>query len=70
MRHANGDVVAFLDDDAATGPGWLRSLTGLAIHALPQARVIANGYDRGERGVRKTGMRHAGDDIVELLEAC
>jgi glycosyltransferase involved in cell wall biosynthesis len=28
VDHATGDVVAFLDDDATPGPGWLESLRG------------------------------------------
>jgi glycosyltransferase involved in cell wall biosynthesis len=39
VRHASGDVVAFLDDDARADPGWLEAL--VAAYADP--RVIGTG---------------------------
>lgn len=45
---ASGEIVAFIDDDAAAEPGWARQLAG----ALVRPGVIAaTGYTRGRNGI-------------------
>lgn len=48
LSAANGDIIAFLDDDAVPGPGWIKNL----MRALTETGAdYAAGYVRGPDGV-------------------
>lgn len=48
IAHCDGDVVAFIDDDAVPEPSWLMHLT--APFALPEV-AAAGGFVRGRNGI-------------------
>lgn len=55
LRAASGDVVVFLDDDAAAQPGWLGAL--LAPYADPGVLGVGGHIEPEWRGGRPRGFR-------------
>ena len=43
-------------------------LLALAMHGLPEARVVANEGSRGLSGARDTGLRYASGDTIAFVE--
>lgn len=58
LLHAQGEIIAYVDDDAYTHPGWLASL--LAAYAAPEVGAVGGRALNGEPGEAIRGVKEIG----------